>query len=154
MTSSEVPRAADAHRRVLETLARAEPARLKALAETLLPALGEVEVLRCRTGLVMAPMRDTVEAVDFHLGEALAAEAYIRAPAHLRDGAAVEGYGLLLGRDLERAMAMAVVDAAWSAGLGAAEIDAFVDEEAARLAAEDAALLRRVEATRVDMETF
>lgn len=143
-----------AHRRLLETLARAEPAALKRLAETLLPTLGAVEVLRCRTGLVMAPMRDTVEGDPFHLGEVLAAEAHIRAPAHRVADAPAEGYGLLLSRDVERAMAMAILDASWRAGLSRTEIDAFIDAEAMRLAAEDEARLKRVEATRVDMETF
>lgn len=138
-----------ADRERLECLARAESAKLKALAERLLPTLGHIEVLQCRTGLVMTPMRDSVKAVDFHLGEVLAAEAHIRAPE-----SGVEGYGMVLGRDTEQAMAMAIVDAASAAGRAKTEIDAFIAAEAARLAEEDRELLRRVEATRVDMETF
>jgi alpha-D-ribose 1-methylphosphonate 5-triphosphate synthase subunit PhnG len=135
------------HGRLLSILARAEPAALKAQAEALLPGLGAVEVLASRTGLVMQPLRDPVEEVDFHLGEVLVAEAHLRA-------AGVEGYGMVLGRDTERAMAMAVLDAAWAAGLGRAAVAAFVAGEAARQEEEDAARLRAVEATRVDMETF
>jgi alpha-D-ribose 1-methylphosphonate 5-triphosphate synthase subunit PhnG len=130
---------------LLSTLARAEPAAMKALAEAILPRLGAVEVLASRTGLVMLPMRDTVQGTDFFLGEVLVAEAHIRAGA-------VEGYGMVTGRDLERAMAMAVLDAGRAQGV--AEVAAFAAREAARHMAEDAALLRRVEATRVEMETF
>ncbi|WP_066815236.1 phosphonate C-P lyase system protein PhnG [Frigidibacter mobilis] len=134
------------HGPLLEILARADATRLVALAERLLPDLGAVEVIQSRTGLVMLPMRDTVQGTDFHLGEVLVAEAHIRA-------AGTEGYGMVVGRDLERAMAMAVVDAAASLGQ-TPEIRSFLQHEAATLAAADTARLCRVEATRVDMETF
>lgn len=134
------------HGRMLTILARADAARLAALAERLLPGLGAVEVIQSRTGLVMLPMRDTVQGTDFHLGEVLVAEAHIRA-------AGTEGYGMVVGRDLERAMAMAVVDAAASLGQ-TPEIRSFLHHEAAELAAADAARLCEIEATRVEMETF
>jgi len=134
------------HARLLSVLARADAARLTAFAEALLPALGPVEVVQSRTGLVMLPMRDTVQGTDFHLGEVLVAE------AHLRAGTA-EGYGMVVGRDLQRAMAMAVVDAAASLAL-TPEILAFLRQEASAAAAADDARLRDVEATRVNMETF
>jgi len=137
----------EAHGSRLSTLARAEPAALKALAEDLLPDLGVVEVVSSRTGLVMLPMRDTVQGTDFHLGEVLVAEAHIRV-------AGIEGYGMVLGRDTERAMAMAVVDAAHSAGLSRTRIDAFVSEAARCHGDEDIDALRRISATRVEMETF
>lgn len=129
----------------LSILARSNPDRLKAMAEAVLPQLGAVEVLKSRTGLVMLPFRDTVKGTDFFLGEVLVAEAHIRA-------AGVEGYGMVTGRDLERAMAMAVLDAARALGL--TDVAAFAASEAALQAEEDAATLRRVEATRVEMETF
>ncbi len=130
---------------LLSTLARSCPDRLKALAETVLPQLGAVEVVQSRTGLVMLPVRDTVQGTDFFLGEVLVAEAHIRAKG-------VEGYGMVTGRDLERAMAMAVLDA--GRALGLPEVAAFATRETAVQAEEDTALLRRVEATRVEMETF
>lgn len=129
----------------LSTLARAAPDRLKPMAEAILHHLGRIEVLVSRTGLVMLPFRDTVQGTDFFLGEVLVAEAHIRAGA-------VEGYGMVTGRDLERAMAMAVLDAGRSLGLP--EVMAFVAREAGVQDAEDTALLRRIEATRVEMETF
>ncbi|MBZ4691407.1 MAG: phnG [Cereibacter sp.] len=140
------PLPAFGHEALLGILARADAARLKAFAETLLPGLGAVEVIQSRTGLVMLPMRDTVRGTDFHLGEVLVAE------AHLRAGAA-EGYGMVVGRDLEQAMAMAVLDAAASRAQ-TPEILGFLHREAALAEAADAARLREIEATRVDMETF
>lgn len=134
------------HARLLEILARANATRLSELAENLLPGLGHVEVLQSRTGLVMLPMRDTVKSTDFHLGEILVAEAHIRA-------AEIEGYGMVIGRDLDRAMAMAVVDAAACLGQ-TAEICAFLHREASALDAADTARLCEIEATRVNMETF
>lgn len=136
------------HAEALSLLARAEPVRLKALAEQLLDSLGDIEVLGNRTGLVMVPMRDTVENVDFHLGEVLVSE------AHITDAAGAIGYGMITGRDLERAMAMAVVDLALATGIGEAEIMALLASERSRLAAIDDDRMRRVEATRVEMETF
>lgn len=134
------------HARLLDILARADADRLAVLAEAVLPGLGPVEVVQSRTGLVMLPLRDTVQGTDFHLGEVLVAEAHIRA-------AGTEGYGMVVGRDLGRAMAMAVVDAAASLHQ-TPEIRAFLHREAAEQAATDTARLREVEATRVNMETF
>ena len=137
------------HTHWLDTLARADDQAMKAMAENLLPLLGEVEVVQSRTGLVMLPLRDTVAGTDFHLGEVLVAEAHIRLP-----GSAIEGYGMVTGRDLERAMAMAVIDAAAMAGTEADRISRFIDAEADRMRTVDDERLRAVEATRVDMETF
>ena len=136
------------HAAFLSTLAAAAPDAIKAEAEAILPALGDVEVLKSRTGLMMQPMRDTVAGTDFHLGEVLVAEAHVR----LGDG--VEGYGMIVGHDLEHAMAMALLDAARAAGIGADRIVSFVtgQVEAARRREED--LQRRIEATRVEMEAF
>lgn len=137
-----------AHGDALSLLARARSEGLKALAETLLDDLGEIGVIANRTGLVMVPMRDTVGNVDFHLGEVLVSE------AHITDGDGRVGYGMITGRDLERAMAMAVVDLALAVAPGADAIAQFLSAERARLAEVDEARMRRVEATRVEMETF
>lgn len=131
----------------LTTLARADAARLKTQAEAILPMLGHIEVLQSRTGLVMLPMRDTVEGTAFHLGEVLVSEAHIES-----DG--VQAYGMRRGHDLEAAMAMALLDLALLTGRGTTEATRFCDTEAAVHAQEDDKTLRRVEATRVDMETF
>lgn len=135
------------HRRLLETLASSDAGRIKAFAEKLLPELGAVEVLKSRSGLVMLPMRDTVRGTDFHLGEVLVAEAHVKLVN-------AEGYGMVVGRDLEHAMAMALIDAAAFAGLAQARIGAFVEAEAAIIAETDRQTLRAIEATRVEMETI
>lgn len=145
---NETPSGGSAHGATLGILARARPELLKALAETLLEGMGEISVITNRTGLVMVPMRDTVENVDFHLGEVLVSE------AHITDAAGYVGYGMVTGRDLERAMAMAVVDLR-IASLGEEPALAdFLSEQRDHQTAEDTARMRQVEATRVEMETF
>lgn len=136
------------HAEALNLLARARPDGLKALAEHLLEQLGGITVIANRTGLVMVPMRDTVENVDFHLGEVLVSE------AHIVDAEGRIGYGMITGRDLERAMAMAVVDLAMVIDAAAEPITQFMSSERAHQGQTDDARMRRVEATRVEMETF
>ena len=145
---NETPSGGNAHGEMLDILARARPDRLKQLAETLLSDMDGITVIANRTGLVMVPMRDTVQNVDFHLGEVLVSE------AHITDPAGHVGYGMVTGRDLERAMAMAVIDLAVAARGRDAATQAFLAEEQAHRAHVDAERMRQVEATRVEMETF
>jgi alpha-D-ribose 1-methylphosphonate 5-triphosphate synthase subunit PhnG len=114
-----------------------------------LPALEPLglEVLENRTGLVMLPSTDTAKGSRFHLGEVLASESRVRL-------AGVEGYAVCLGRDLEHSLAVAILDAALQTGLEIELIQTFVRQQAEKLEAADQALLRRVEQTRVEMETF
>lgn len=135
------------HAQMLSVLARADATRLKSFAEPLIADLGDIDVRENRTGLVMLPMRDTAQGTHFHLGEVLVSEAHI-----LAGGA--DGYGMRRGRDLEAAMAMAIVDLCAARGLHRDICAAFVAAEAATQADDDDETLRRVEATRVDMETF
>lgn len=141
--------ATSSHSAFLTALSHGDAESVKRFAEGLLPQLGAVEVLRSRTGLVMLPFRDTVKGTDFHLGEVLVAEAEVRLTDH-----DATGYGMVTGRDLEWAMAMALIDAAAAAGLAPKAIDAFVTGLEAANADRDRARLCAVEATRVDMETF
>lgn len=135
------------HDALLSTLARADAARLKGFAEPLIADLLGIEVLENRTGLVMLPMRDTAQGTHFHLGEVLMSEARISAGGQ-------EGYGMRRGRDLEAAMAMALVDLAVALGRSKEACASFVAAEARAQEAADRETLCRVEATRVDMETF
>lgn len=137
------------HRRALEILASARPAAIKACAENILDDLGEVAVLANRTGLAMLPYEDTVRGTTFHLGEVLVAEAHIQVP-----GRDVEGYGAVVGRDLEHAMGMAVIDAAMAADQSISPILELLIAESAHQERTDRERLRKVEATRVEMETF
>lgn len=133
----------------LTILASADPGRVKALADAALPALGEVTVLRSRTALVMLPCRDSALGAVFHLGEALVAEAHVRLTSHQ-----AEGYGAVLGRDVEHAMALAVLDAAEEAGATTPQTAVFLREEAARREQAETTRMRKIAATRVEMETF
>lgn len=131
----------------LSVLARAPAGDVKSFAEMLIPELDAIEVLRNRTGLVMLPMRDTAQGALFYVGEALVAEAHVRI-------AGGEGYAACLGRDLEQALAIALIDAAMTAGIAHERIVAFVSQQQVALAAADAALLAQVAQTKVEMETF
>jgi alpha-D-ribose 1-methylphosphonate 5-triphosphate synthase subunit PhnG len=145
---NETPATGPGHGAMLDILARARPDRLKQHAETLLITMGEINVIANRTGLVMVPMRDTVKNVDFHLGEVLVSE------AHITDAAGHVGYGMVTGRDLERAMAMAVIDLSVAAHGQDDTTASFLEQERAHIAAADEERMRQVEATRVEMETF
>lgn len=135
------------HATLLSVLARTAPDAIKAEADAVLPLLGAVDVIQSRTGLVMLPMRDTAQGGDFHLGEVLVAEAHIRA-------AGVDGYGMTTGRDLEQAMAMALLDAAWSGNVARDRVTGFANRMAAAQARQDHDTLCNINATRVEMETF
>jgi alpha-D-ribose 1-methylphosphonate 5-triphosphate synthase subunit PhnG len=132
---------------LLSTLTRAPAGAVKAFAEDLLPELEPVEVLRNRTGLAMLPMRETAQGASFYLGEILLAEAHVRA-------AGAEGYAACLGRDLEQALALALIDAAHRAGVAGPAIVAFARAQAAAQAEEEEELAREVGKTQVDLETF
>lgn len=135
------------HEEVLRILARANAGRLKAFAEPLIAAFADIQVVENRTGLVMLPMHDTAQGINFHLGEVLVSEARITASGQ-------DGYGMRRGRDLEAAMAMALVDLAIACGKAHPKCADFLTAEAAAQAQADHDTLCRVEATRVDMETF
>lgn len=137
------------HGEALGILAASRPAPIRAVAERILDDLGEVVVITNRTGLAMLPYQDTVKGTAFHLGEVLVAEALIAVP-----GRGVEGYGAVVGRDLEHAMAVAVIDAAIAAHHDTAQIAELLDAEHAYQQEVDRQRLRKVEATRVQMETF
>src|SRR5262245_22074331 len=131
----------------LSVLSRSPAAMVKQFADGLIPALEPIEVLRNRTGLVMVPMQDTGQGTTFYLGEALIAEAHVR----LGD---VEGYAACLGRDLEQALAIALIDAAVTAGRAREQIAPFIQAQSAALDQAEQRLQEQQEATRVEMETF
>jgi alpha-D-ribose 1-methylphosphonate 5-triphosphate synthase subunit PhnG len=132
----------------LTILTHAPAEAVKEMAETVIPQLGEVRVLVNRTGLVMLPYTDTSNGTLFHLGEILVSEAHVQ----IADG--VQGYAICTGRDLEQSLAVALLDAALTAGIMRDHIMAFVFQQALAQAEADTVLLRAVEATRVEMETF
>jgi alpha-D-ribose 1-methylphosphonate 5-triphosphate synthase subunit PhnG len=132
----------------LSTLTHAPSGRVKELADDVIPALGSVSVLENRTGLVMLPYTDSAQGTRFHLGEVLVAEAWVR----LENG--VEGYAAVVGRDLLQAVAIALLDAALRADIATERIQEFIHTQQTEQQQTDDELLRQVEATRIEMETF
>lgn len=132
----------------LSVLSRAPVEAVNQLAETVIPQLGDVRVLKNQTGLVMLPYTDSAHGTVFHLGEVLVAEAHI----HLDGG--IEGYGMVIGRDVTFAMAVAVLDAALQADIATAAIHEFLVVQAQVQKDADQETLRKVNATSVEMETF
>lgn len=133
----------------LSILARAPAPDVKAFVNDILPFIGPVDMLKSQTGIVMLPAKDSAKEVKFHLGEILMAEATVC----LRISK-VEGYGACLGRDLQHATAIAILDAALRAEVSIEPIQTFIEEQRQQLAQFDAKLARGVESTRVSMETF
>jgi alpha-D-ribose 1-methylphosphonate 5-triphosphate synthase subunit PhnG len=131
----------------LSVLCRAPAEKVKTFVDALIPRLGSIQVIENRVGLVMLPMIEPVKDATFYLGEVLVAEARVRIGG-------VEGYAACLGRDVEQALALALVDAANAAGMVQEEIAQFLAVQSAQLQRADDELLRQVEATRVEMETF
>jgi alpha-D-ribose 1-methylphosphonate 5-triphosphate synthase subunit PhnG len=115
-------------------LSRSPAAAVKQFAETIIPLLGPIQVLQNRTGLAMAPMRDTGQGRAFYMGGALIAEAHVRLGK-------TEGYGACLGCDLEHALAIALLDAALVAGMARNRIHTFIQEQAAAQAEADPPLI-------------
>ena len=131
----------------LTVLTHAPAEAVREFVEELLPVLGDVVVLKNRTGLVMLPYTDSRSGEPFHLGEVLVSEAQVQL-----DGC--EGYGACVGRDNLQALAIAILDAALASGRMSWQILGFVAQERERQAEADRELLRMVEATRVELETF
>jgi alpha-D-ribose 1-methylphosphonate 5-triphosphate synthase subunit PhnG len=142
----------------LTTLAKAPADAVKLLAEDIIPLVEPITVLYNRTGLIMLPYHDTSQGSTFYVGEVLVAEGRVQVTAQAMNGATsttvVEGYAACLGHDLEQALALAILDAALRAGVAAEHIGAFLADHAANQAADDEKLLRAVEKTRAEMQTF
>lgn len=125
---------------------------VKQLVEALLVRLAAVEVINSRTGLAMLPFADSAKGVTFYLGETLLAEARVRVGEQ-------EGYAACLGRDLEQAIALAILDAVMQSNEPAMRAEqsallTFISAAAQQQAAAEIALLGKIEATRVELETF
>ncbi len=158
--SSTVRRGLEYQSHALSTLSSVPAQTLKNFTDELLGDLEvlnvRVEVLENRTGLVMLPAQDNAQGTRFFLGEVLVSEARVRV-----DG--VEGYGACLGRDLEQSLAVGILDTflqvlddeASPAERAIEErIHAFIAAQANVQLVQDAALMQKVESTRVEMETF
>ena len=112
-----------------------------------LPEFQGLSVLENRTGLAMLPAVDSAQGTTFHLGEVLLSVARVQLGKS-------EGYNAVLGRDLEQALAVAILDAALAEGIETQRILEFVNTQKLLLESSDQLLLAQVESTRVQMETF
>ncbi len=112
-----------------------------------LPEFQDLAVLENRTGLAMLPAVDSAQGTTFHLSEVLLSVARVK----LRKS---EGYNAVLGRDLEQALAIAILDAALAEEIQTKQILEFVEAQKLLLDSSDNFLLAQVESTRVQMETF
>lgn len=112
-----------------------------------LPEFQGLTVLENRTGLAMLPAVDSAQGTTFHLGEVLLSVARVRLGKS-------EGYNAVLGRDLEQALAIAILDVALAEGIQTKQILEFVENQKVLLESSDHFLLAQVESTRVQMETF
>jgi alpha-D-ribose 1-methylphosphonate 5-triphosphate synthase subunit PhnG len=137
------------HRRN-ELLATLPPATARGLAGRVLDGtLGEASVVGPPSvGMIMARAVDGAHGEPFNLAEVLVTEARVVLGGQ-------EGWGMVVGRAPDHALAIAVLDAGLAAGHHAGEaiereLDALAAGHAARLAQEWA----RLAPTRVDFDNF
>ena len=97
-------------RRLTKILAKADRGLVAALAGDIQRAYPPVVVKGPGKTLAMIKMRDPVKESLFYLGEAIVSEAMVEIGG-------VRGAAVLLGDDLEKALAMAVIDAAVNKGV-------------------------------------
>jgi alpha-D-ribose 1-methylphosphonate 5-triphosphate synthase subunit PhnG len=139
----------EARRRALALLARATPAELAAPLAEHWPELGVRELKPTEAGLVMLRGRAGGDGALFNLGEATVARSVVELETGER------GYGHVLGRDLEQALRVAILDALGQRADDQAVVEAHVLAPiAARLAAARAKTARETAATRVDFFTL
>jgi alpha-D-ribose 1-methylphosphonate 5-triphosphate synthase subunit PhnG len=137
------------HEEALNTFAHVSTEAVAAFADTVLAEIGDVAVQDARTGLLLLPVVDNRDGVQFVLGEVLVSRATLRFLDH-----GVDGHGTCVGRDVRKAVALAVLDGALAAGVAAPRILEFAAAQRAQWGESDAVLRRRVAATRVEVETL
>jgi alpha-D-ribose 1-methylphosphonate 5-triphosphate synthase subunit PhnG len=139
----------EARRRALALLARATAAELAGPLAEHWPDLGVRELKPTESGLVMLRGRAGGDGAPFNLGEATVTRSVVELESGER------GHGHVLGRDLERAVRVAILDALWQRETDRAVVEARVLAPiAARLAAARAKNAAETAATRVDFFTL
>jgi alpha-D-ribose 1-methylphosphonate 5-triphosphate synthase subunit PhnG len=128
-------------------LATADPSSLAGLAEAILE-LAVVEIVSGPSvATMLVELTDSVGGEPFNLGEVVVSEATVTVDGH-------RGDGLVLGRHLERALSMAICDAAADAGVLPGEVVALVTGSEAAGAARRAGRSAAVVPTRVSFEVL
>lgn len=112
-------------------------------------SLGEVGIITPPTvGMVMIRALDSAQGEIFNFGEALVTEARVRVGDH-------EGWGLVMGASPDRALGVAIVDAALEAGHASrAAVEMRLAALHAELDAEESAARSKLAATRVQFDNF
>lgn len=140
---------AQERRAAMRLIAQATAQEMRAAIAAIDPPPGHVTLRRPEAGLIMLRGRVGGSGAPFNLGEATVTRCVVA----LDDG--VEGYAMLLGRDLERAELAAVCEAlARSPGRRDVFAAALLEPVAARIAARHAAERADAAATRVDFFTL
>lgn len=134
--------------RRFSALAVADDASVRELAECILEVAGDVEVLSGpRAATMLVEMTESVQEQRFYLGEVVVSEASVSVQGS-------RGDALVIGRDLERAVAVAVCDAAAGAGVLADEVRALVERSESAAAAARRRESATVAATKVSFEVI
>jgi alpha-D-ribose 1-methylphosphonate 5-triphosphate synthase subunit PhnG len=130
----------------LEAIALADRETLEALADRVLETL-EVEVARGPSiGLLMVRIEEPSEREQFNFTEVTVSEAEVTAQGQ-------RGYAMVMGRQAEKALAGAILDLAFELEHPAApDIEQILVGALAHEADRKAALVERVEPTRVQFE--
>lgn len=97
-------------KRVTRILSRAASADVQAMSAWLQQHYAASVLREPMKTLVMMPMVEPVGTTPFYLGELLASEAMVEL-------AGVRGFGICIGDDFDKSLAMAVIDAAYNARL-------------------------------------
>jgi alpha-D-ribose 1-methylphosphonate 5-triphosphate synthase subunit PhnG len=130
----------------LEAIALADSDSLEALADRVLETL-DVDVARGPSiGLLMVRIEEPSEREQFNFTEVTVSEAEVTALGR-------RGYAMVIGRQAEKALAGAILDLAMELELpDVPDIEQVLVSALAREAARRAALIERVEPTRVQFE--
>ncbi len=147
MSAANPPAAADARRRALGLLARATTDELAAPLARHWPAVRARELKPAEAGLVMLRGRMGGDGAAFNVGEATVARAVVEIDSGER------GYGCRLGRDLEQARRIAILDALWQREPEAVE-SRVLSAVAVRLETTRTKAAAETAATRVDFFTL
>jgi alpha-D-ribose 1-methylphosphonate 5-triphosphate synthase subunit PhnG len=133
-----------------ELLAAVPATHVVQLAETVADgSLGDVLIITPPTvGMIMARVEDGAHGELFNLGEVLVTEARVSIGGH-------EGWAMVMGGSLDRALAAAIVDASLEAGHARR---AAIEQELLELAVEDETRAleewKLIAPTRVEFDTF
>jgi len=105
-------------------------------------------VEEARGGLVMMKMRETSKNSLFYIGELLVTEAKVQIEGRI-------GIGIIAGDDPEAAFDLAIIDAAFNAGLEeSSRWEQLLAAEESRIAGRQALEAERIDRTRVSFESM